>query len=392
MASAASWILRKVLWLLALVFLATCVALIYESAQSGVSPLFAWANTLEAETLPAPLTAFVSVSGVAELVTLIHIILGTLASWAVVWACLRHGADNGMRTAGWLIPLAAVLMTFGAVAPLLSSSHILSTGWLEATGFSPAQQQTVSRPLFAVAHPMVQWPLLLVFCYAAAAILLATTKTERWSAVSIIFVAFITLALLVAAWIMAGVPFNQLARTAPLGLGLLAFVSVLQSDSDRPGHAHIWIGTAVTIAAGIYGIIQAAGGLSNPYTSVMMTMFAYTGPYAMVTFLGFAYLDMRWQPRLPRLLVWCHALGLAILAGLAFLPLGAPELRTIPMRDIDYPAIHDPTRFIVANAQALLLIWVLIGLVAMRRSRQMPAPGLPPLQAQSTEPSSPQAV
>lgn len=392
MARAASRILRLLAWLLALVFFITTAALIYESAQSGVSPLFSWASELETETLPAPVVTFTSISGVFEVVTLTHMFLGILASWTVICACLRHGARKSIRTAGWLIPVAATLMAFAIFAPLIQSQLILGTGWTLALGLDQPPLQNAAIVIFLAADPLVQWPLLLVFCYAGAATLLAVTKAERRIALVILGVALVTLALLITGWIMAGRPINQLARTAPLGLGLLAFVSFLQSEADRPGHAHIWVGTAMTIAAGIYSTSQAATGLTNPTETVLMTTMAYTGPYAMAMFLGFAYFDIRWQPRLPRLLVWGHALGLAVVAGLAFVPLASPEMRSFPIRYIDYPAAYEPTRFMLANAQALLLIWALVGLALMGRYRLPQAPHLPPLQAQSTEPASPQAA
>lgn len=371
---------RLLLWALALMFLAATVAIIIEGARPGLSPLFAWTATIDPAPLSSLLRSLASAGGAFEVATLFHIILGAVAAWWVVLSGLRTGARRGQRIAGWLRPPAAVFAALALAAPLVDSAWVQSLEWHSGIDLSPLDSQAVGSILLKLSSPLLHWSILTAFLIAAGAILLAKSRTERRLALVVSAVALAILAVQVSLWWAEGLRVQDFSLVPFAGLPILAFAAFLQSDGDKSGHPHVIVGSVTLIAASFYISAQASQGLFAPEDTLLMTAAAYSVPYGLAIFVGLAVLDLRWQPTVPRGLIWGHAMGLAVIGSFAVLPYASQALVGVPRRSLDMQHAETTVRFMLANAQLLLVVWILAGVYVMSRyrQRQTEGPPLPP--------------
>lgn len=368
---------RSMTWMLGITLItliATTLAMRFELAEPGISGLFAGRPTASSPNGLFAATAY-------ELTVLFHHVLGLILCLSIAWVTLRTTPNGGNRDAGamaWVFALFAGL-TVAATLLFMTSAELALLSVPGGEGLRqwltlPEQVTDVIVMLRAM-----QAPLIVVGTVMGAALMMAKTQAEQRAAWVIVVVALLSLLGLAYMYDAERIPTLGNGGLSVALLGLVALLAFFQSDGDRPGSVYLLIGAILSIAAQITtNAYSGPDGMSGAGT-MWDVAHSHMALFSLSLFAGFAVLDVRWHPQLPRPIIWAHGLALGFAGAAAFVPLALLGRQGMPRRYPDYPSAFADLNYAASIGTYTLLTLIALGVFLMWQTRrQRPDPPVQP--------------
>ncbi len=341
----------------------------YELAAPGMSQAFkALENARPADGIAAGVIYALAIK--------VHHIFG-LVIWGLIGVAAAKSAQrNQPGLARWIkwalrvtvgVALVSIVISIAPQAPNAGLQPTGTPAWPVLDLLAPGllAPDLLERDLVVVMdlHLVVLFALTTI----AAVLMIAGTAEENWAARAVCLSVVIGVALFFATYFAGEWAILPLSPLSIGMLGVLAFCAFLQSDGDRPGTAYLMIGALFTLAAIALGDLDLGknrGGLEH---TAWRTMQSHLGLVGFSLFVGFAVLDVRWQPTLPRPVVWVHGLGLVGALVWTFGPLRQLGFEGMPQGYFDYPVSFADDNLAASLGSYCLALLVVIGVFMLRR-------------------------